>query len=141
MSKEYGYPNLSPLDFLGVNPYHKSINTREHMTKYVIGDLCNCLNQDDWFAYCDNEELPDGAFSFHTFTGDGVYLDQEDREYGVDSGTIGIIPLDKVSDQDKLRTALKYRLVQILDLDEVTEDDCYEEDGVITLGPIVIVTA
>jgi hypothetical protein len=85
--------------------------------------------------------LPEGAHSFRTFAGDGTYLDQEGREFGVDSGTIGIIPLDKVSDQEKLRTALKYRIVHILDLDEVTEDDCYEEDGVIVLGPITINTA
>ena len=110
------------------------------MAKYVIGDLCNCLNQDDWMDYCFNETLPEGAFSFHTGTGDGTYFDQEGREYNVDSGTIGILPLDKVSDQDKLRTALKYRIVQVLDLPEVGEDDCYEEDGVITLGPIVINT-
>ena len=113
------------------------------MTKYVVGDLCNGLNQDDWFAYCDDEILPEGAFSFHTFTGDGVYFDQEGREVGVDSGTIGILPLDKVSDQDKLRTALKYRIVYIVDIDEseINEETCYEEDGVITLGPIVFDTA
>jgi hypothetical protein len=68
-------------------------------------------------------------------------VDGEGREYGVDSGTIGILPLDKVSDQEKLRTALKYRIVQVLDLPDVTESDCSEVDGVITLGPIVIPTA
>jgi hypothetical protein len=68
-------------------------------------------------------------------------VDGEGREYNVDSGTIGILPLDKVSDQEKLRTALKYRIVHILDLEEVTEDDCYEEDGVIYLGTVVIPTA
>ena len=110
------------------------------MAKYVIGDLCNCLNSDDWFDYCYDEVLPEGAFSFHTFTGDGTYIGSDGFAYGVDSGTIGICPLDKVSYRDKLRTALKYRIVQILDLPEVGEDDCYEEDGVITLGPIVINT-
>jgi hypothetical protein len=109
--------------------------------KYVVGDMCNSLNSDDWMDYCFNEVLPEGAFSFHCFTGDGTYFDQEGREYNVDSGTIGILPLDKVSDLDKLKTALKYRIVQVLDLDEVSEDDCYEEDGVIVLGPITINTA
>jgi hypothetical protein len=109
--------------------------------RYVIGDLCNALSADEWQDYCFSEQLPEGAFSFHTFTGDGTYLDQENREYGVDSGTIGILPLDKVSDMEKLRTALKYRIVQVLDLPTVSEDDCYEEDGVIVLGPVVINTA
>jgi hypothetical protein len=111
------------------------------MTKYVVGDLCNCLSSDEWMDYCINEELPEGAYSFRTFTGDGTYVDGEGREYNVDSGTIGILPLDKVSDQEKLRTALKYRIVHILDLPDVTEDDCYETDGVIVLGPITINTA
>ncbi len=108
--------------------------------KYVVGDLCNCLNSDDWQDYCFQEVLPEGAFSFRTFTGDGTYADSEGREYGVDSGTIGILPLDKVSDRDKLKTALKYRIVQVLDIPEVTEADCYEEDGIITLGPVIINT-
>ena len=109
--------------------------------RYVVGDLCNALNNDEWQDYCFSEQLPEGAFSFHTFTGDGTYVDAEGREYGVDSGTIGILPLDKVSDQEKLRTALKYRIVQILDIDKVDETDCYEEDGVIVLGPVTINTA
>ena len=111
------------------------------MAKYVVGDMCNSLSVDDWFDYCNDETLPEGAYSFRTFTGDGTYVDGEGREYGVDSGTIGIIPLDKVTDRDKLKTALKYRIVHILDLEEVTEDACYEEAGVIHLGPIVIPTA
>ena len=109
--------------------------------KYVIGDLCNSLNSDDWQDYCISEQLPEGAFSFRTYTGDGTYFDGEGFGYGCDSGTLGILPLDKVSDKDKLKTALKYRIVQVLDLPEVTESDCYEEDGIITLGPIVINTA
>jgi hypothetical protein len=109
--------------------------------RYVVGDLGYALNRNDWDDYCIDETLPEGAFSFHTFTGDGTYFDQEGREYGVDSGTIGILPLDKVSDQEKLRTALKYRIVQVLDLPEVDETDCYEEDGVIYLGSITIDTA
>jgi hypothetical protein len=109
--------------------------------RYVVGDLCNSLNSDDWQDYCFSEQLPEGAFSFHCFTGDGTYYDQEGFGYGIDSGTIGILPLDKVSDMDKLRTALKYKIVKVVDIDEVDETDCYEEDGTITLGPIVINTA
>ena len=109
--------------------------------RYVIGDMCNALSSDDWANYCINEQLPEGAFSFHTAIGDGTYFDGDGFGYGVDSGTIGILPLDKVSDMDKLKTALKYRIVQVLDLPEVTEDDCYEQDGVIVLGPVTINTA
>lgn len=109
--------------------------------RYVIGDLCNCLNQDDWFDYCNDEVLPEGAFSFHTFTGDGTYIGSDGFAYGVDSGTIGIIPLDKVSDTDKLREALKYRVVQIVEIDEIAEESVSEKDGVITFGSVIIDTA
>ena len=111
------------------------------MAKYVVGDLCNCLDSDDWFEFCNNEVLPEGGYAFHTAVGDGTYVDAEGREYNVDSGTIGILPLGKVSDKDKLKEAMKYRVVHVMDLEEVTESDCYEENGVITLGPIVIPTA
>lgn len=111
--------------------------------RYVVGDLCNCLNNDDWMDYCFNETLPEGAFSFHTFTGDGTYIGSDGFAYGVDSGTIGILPLDKVSDKDKLRNALKYRIVQVVDIDEgaVSEETCYEEGGTIYLAGVIIATA
>jgi len=111
------------------------------MAKYVVGDLCNCLDSDDWFEYCNDETLPEGAYSFRTAFGDGTYVDGEGREYGVDSGTIGALPLEKVSHRDKLKTALKYRIVHVIDLPELIDGDCSEVDGVITFGPIVIPTA
>ena len=111
------------------------------MAKYVIGDLCNCLNSDDWFDYCNDEVLPEGAFSFHTFTGDGTYIGSDGFAYGVDSGTIGICPLDKVSAPDKLREALKYRVVQVVDIDEIAEESVSEKDGVITFYKVIIDTA
>ena len=110
------------------------------MTKYVVGDLCNCLNSDDWQDYCISEQLPEGAYSFRTFTGDGTYFDDDGFGYGIDSGTIGILPLDKVSDMDKLRTALKYKIVQVVDLDEseINDETCYDDDNFIHFGPINI---
>jgi hypothetical protein len=109
--------------------------------RYVVGDLCNALDSDDWFEYCNNDVLPEGAFSFNTFTGDGSYVGSDGFTYGVDSGTIGILPLGKVSAPDKLREALKYRVVQIVDIDEVTEEKVTEKDGVITFDKVIIDTA
>ena len=110
------------------------------MAKYVIGDLCNCLSDDEWEDYCNRDTLPEGVYSFRTAYGDGTYFDQEGREIGVDSGTIGIIPLDKVSAPDKLREALKYRIVQVVDIDEIAEESVSEKDGVITFDKIIIDT-
>ena len=109
--------------------------------RYVVGDLCNALDSDDWYEYCNNDVLPEGAFSFHTATGDGSYVGSDGFTYGVDSGTLGICPLSKVSAPDKLREALKYRIVQVVDIDEVTEEKVTEKDGVITFDKVIIDTA
>ena len=47
------------------------------MTKYVVGDMCNSLSSDDWQDYCISEQLPEGAYSFRTATGDGTYFDDD----------------------------------------------------------------
>lgn len=110
------------------------------MAKFIIGDLCNCLSDDDWSDYCNSETLPEGAFSFRTAYGDGTYTDSEGRSYGVDSGTLGICPLDKVSDRDKLRTALKYNIVRVIEMDEanVNSETCYRDDSMLYLGDVTI---
>jgi hypothetical protein len=111
------------------------------MARYYLGDLGYALDRDDWDAYCNREELPEGAYSFRTYYGDGTYVDNEGREIGVDSGTIGILPADKISDKERLRKALKFRIGHIIEIEELSDEDCFEEDGVITLGNIVIDTS
>jgi hypothetical protein len=111
------------------------------MAKYVIGDLCNCLSDDEWEAFCNRDVIPDGVYIFRTAYGDGTYIGSDGFAYGVDSGTIGICPLDKVSAPDKLREALKYRVVQIVDIDEIAEESVSEKDGVITFDKVIIDTA
>ena len=110
------------------------------MAKYVIGDLCNCLSDDEWEAFCNRDVIPDGVYIFRTAYGDGTYIGSDGFAYGVDSGTIGICPLDKVSAPDKLREALKYRVVQIVDIDEIAEESVSEKDGVITFDKVIIDT-
>ena len=111
------------------------------MAKYVIGDLCNCLSDDEWEAFCNRDVIPDGVYIFRTAYGDGTYIGSDGFAYGVDSGTIGICPLDKVSAPDKLREGLKYRVVQIVDIDEIAEESVSEKDGVITFDKVIIDTA
>jgi hypothetical protein len=108
--------------------------------RYVVGDLCNCLSDDDWERYCNRDILPEGAYIFRTAYGDGTYVDKENRRYDVDSGTLGIIPLDKVTDETKLRESLKYRIINIIDMDEseVSEDTCYRDDNMLYLGDVII---
>jgi hypothetical protein len=72
--------------------------------KYWVGDLCYILPSEGWDAVCsrlgDGPKPVGGEFTlgkhegaiFPTAYGDGVYYDQVGREFGVDSGTLGIFP-------------------------------------------------
>jgi len=81
---------------------------------YVIGDPCYQLNDEQWeevLYESDDFDSPVGvytrlnggkgfAIAFSTSFGDGLYTDLDDREYGVDSGLIGIIPVDQIDTLD-----------------------------------------
>lgn len=71
---------------------------------YYVGDLCYVMDDDEWDEVvrivsnaskdsCKEYKLSDGRqFAIYsTQWGDGVYNDQKNREYFVDSGTIGCI--------------------------------------------------
>ena len=76
--------------------------------KYWIGDLCYVIRDEMWDFVCSNIEwsdgtnrelvLPDGVriALYGTQWGDGGYDDNVGNSYGVDSGTIGIMPYDEV---------------------------------------------
>ena len=67
---------------------------------YIIGDPCYSLSHDDCDAFYDaggdviQHSFGDHvACAFRTAFGDGGYDDNKGRKYGVDSGTIGLVPL------------------------------------------------
>ncbi len=79
---------------------------------YYIGDLGYVLTDPQWDEVCELTHLgnwreeKEGLFMlksgilFSLFTtkhGDGIYKDQEDRTYVVDSATIGCIPVHAIS--------------------------------------------
>ncbi len=72
---------------------------------FYVGDICYALADEIYrgiwgrWGYCDGKySTPDGfAFAVAgTAHGDGEYVDQADRLYGVDAGVIGIVPLELV---------------------------------------------
>lgn len=72
---------------------------------FYVGDICYALNGDIYHGiwgkagYCDGQySTPDGfAFAVAgTRYGDGEYVDQVGRLYGVDAGVIGLVPLELV---------------------------------------------
>jgi hypothetical protein len=77
--------------------------------KYFIGDPCYVIRDGDWQRFCeeflfdcDKAYTGDGygvfdgrkVFAHGTAYGDGVYPATNNFEYGVDSGTIGAIPVE-----------------------------------------------
>ena len=96
-------------------------------------DDTGCLGIDS------SDGFKDGCFEYNgekcytagTACGDGCYYDNFDREYGVDSGLIAIMPID-VCDGD-----------YIIGGNIVTfgkDFDVYSCDGVFTFGDIVVNT-
>ena len=79
--------------------------------QYVIGDPCYAVPDDDWFPLlqtCNYFESPvgyvrDGAqkfpvLAFGTKWGDGCYRGTDGKEYPVDAGLIGLVPVEIVQD-------------------------------------------
>jgi len=107
--------------------------------RYYIGDPCYSFNDHaTWLKvlgaseYFDLPYEQDGltAIAFNTAYGDGTYLDQDGREYPVDAGMIGLVPVDMA---DCKPTGV-YELI-------FTEPQkCYAEGGTLHFGEIVIKT-
>ena len=78
---------------------------------YYVGDLCYVLKEKNgysWKSFCGEWDSKDGGYAtiFHfegqkvfcsnTAFGDGSFYDQRGRSFSVDSGSIGIWPMDKL---------------------------------------------
>lgn len=113
---------------------------------YYIGDLCYVMTSEEWDQFCaivikdgnclqGKFFLPDGR-CFATFTtkyGDSVYSDQFDREYCVDSGSIGCI---LVSDIRKTDAEIELGSISKMNSTFRVNND----DGIICIGSISIDT-
>lgn len=109
--------------------------------RYYVGDLCYVMHP-QWDEFCDKSLANEGLVvldngvrtaQFGTMYGDGCYQDESGRDYGVDSGLIGCIRVEDISDESA-------------DLDggniiEFASDfECSEDDGVMYFGHIRINT-
>ena len=123
--------------------------------RYYCGDLCYVIH-DAWSEVCDltvfdnskfEYELSDGRkfILFSTAYGDGTYNDRDGNPYSVDSGTIGAIKVDDIVDTEgpeALERAIQNGLGQIHEFpEEISEMDCYYQDGVIGIYNVEIDTA
>ncbi len=70
---------------------------------FYLGDLCYALDRELYHTVWGGQRYADGVFTMpngwqfavaHTAEGDGYYEDNQRRGYGVDSGAIGLVPLE-----------------------------------------------
>lgn len=115
--------------------------------KYFVGDLALVFDdREKWYEVCDFicDDDGDGEFvlddgrrfaSYSTFYGDGVYSDQFDNKYRVDSGIIGCIRMDDIP-QVTEEQAKSFGAV----IDFPEDFETYSYDGEIQIGHVVIPT-
>lgn len=113
--------------------------------KYYVGDLCYVLG-DRWDEVCDliivEHRCLDGVFElkdgtrfaiYGTAHGDGYYSDQQANGYPVDSGSIGCVLVDQITEGQ-----LDITLGNTFNFEE--DFETYTEGGVIRIGDIEIDT-
>ena len=113
---------------------------------YYIGDLCYVMHG-EWDEVCgliiDDHRCIDGEFElmngtrfaiFSTKYGDGTYKDGRNREYCVDSGSIGCVPLDRIDQTNEANHVPFGHVVTFAEDFEVSA-----EDGLIRFGSSVAI--
>lgn len=98
--------------------------------KYYVGDLCYVINDDKvWSEVCEMTLTKagrsiEGAFTLSsgkrfamlsTAYGDGFYRDNEGQGYSVDSGTIGCIKVDDLTQEEQEDLDKGLDLGQVID--------------------------
>ena len=115
---------------------------------YYVGDLCYVMFQ-QWDKLCDiilnddEDDIKQGEFVldnvpfaiYNTKNGDGVYLDENQSQYAVDSGSIGCVSIEHINQED-INRASKYSKIVTFGHAFTTKNI----DGVIHIGHIVIDT-
>jgi hypothetical protein len=111
---------------------------------YYIGDPCYVVDDEHWSQLLDDTDYfqkEDQSYKGHqilagdTAYGDGTYVDNFRREYGVDAGLIGILPIEAVDN--------KYGNIEELGSIVEFENDFVVEinNGAFKFGNIIINTA
>lgn len=116
---------------------------------YYIGDLCYVMHN-EWDEVCEllfagrtDHGCNQGVFTlkdgrkfaiFNTAYGDGVYQDQYNRDYMVDSGSIGCFRVEDIEYNDQNNKALSH----VFDFTQEFEVDT--DGATLTFGHIIIDT-
>ncbi len=121
------------------------MDATEHLDDWVeFLDLCDTTDESvlgvERSAWCalngHYEKLTNGTMllAFGTYSGDGTYTDQFGFEYSVDSGLLGLVPIEYCKDMVFPHSDLCQQV-------EFTEETlCFTHNGIITFGKYVIDT-
>lgn|SRR5574338_152523 len=114
--------------------------------KYYVGDLCYVMRP-EWNEVCDividGSKCTEGEFSlkdgrkfamYNTKWGDGIYYDDYNNKYPVDTGSIGCIRIEDISEKELEN--IKSGCIHIFENDI----ESYSKDGIIHFNHIVINT-
>jgi len=127
------------------------MTTEINKNVYYVGDLCYVMTN-EWEEICelavfDNTEvdftLEDGRkyIQLSTAFGDGTYNDLNGQPYSVDSGTIGAVLVNNITDTEALNQALSHGLGHLYQSDEELDHyNCSYFKGTIYIGQITIDT-
>ena len=109
---------------------------------YFIGDPMCVLDKETWRddVYMKQEIYDRGLciWKYKTYWGDGVYYDQYDNKYGVDSASIGAVHIDQVVPDKLFYVYEKCAYGTLYHFDK--DFDCVWEDGVFRIGHFEINT-
>jgi hypothetical protein len=125
--------------------------TKKTGTEYYIGDISYVTSPEEWqeiFSLYEREVGPEcvlrdkrKVFILPTLYGDGSYTDLQNREYWVDSGTIGAIKVSDIKDQKKFQNAKEMELGQVLPLPyDLSAEEVSMDGGFLKFGEVVIDT-
>ncbi len=108
---------------------------------YYIGDPCYVLSEKDWDKILGNDGHSTikgkDVFFAGTAYGDGTYEDQNKNEYPVDTGCIGIFPVE-VCLKTKLKEVPKRKMGMIFTFD--ADFEVSANNGNFTFGDVEIIT-
>jgi len=119
---------------------------------YYVGDLCYVMTNEleeicDSINGADEDEivfsLEDGRdyILMNTAFGDGTYNDLNGQPYSVDSGTIGAVLVNNITDTEALNQALSNGLGHLYQSDkELDHYNCSYDEGTICINQITIDT-
>ena len=136
-------------------------------TLYFVGDLAYVLTDSEWNTVCvydeyvpndegefdpevfldpdkfdfDDEDAARPLFILKTNYGDGCYTGSDGNTYMCDSGTLGVIKVDYVSDKAKLAEAVERGLGHLHRWDEFLVGGAGYDGGILYFNDLDIATA